>query len=151
MGLGTFAPCILLPEWRKYQTLESAARIEEHRTAVLQAELDDQRRLLTAICSDPAVVARLAQRELGYERPDVAAITVAAPIAARGPEVPFVPPLAQPPQALARLSNMLPGFDYDRIFCDGEVRPVVMAMSIGLIVLAMALFGPRSRPVPEPA
>ncbi len=148
MGLGTFAPCILLPEWRKFQTLEAAALIEEHRTAALQTEVEQQRRLLAAICSDPAVVARLAQRELGYERPHAEAITVAAPVVVTGPQQPFVPVLPEPPPAIARVANLLPNFDYDRIFCDREVRPVIMAMSIGLIVVAMALFSPRAQPKP---
>ena len=36
MGLATFAPCIILPQWRQYQALDMAAQIEQHHLDVLQ-------------------------------------------------------------------------------------------------------------------
>ena len=42
------------------------------------------------------------------------------------------------PVWLARWSRLLPPYDYDRVFCDSEVRPVIMTISVALISRAFA-------------
>ena len=158
MGLATFAPCIILPEWRQYQVLEMAAQVEEHRLEVLQRQVDHERRLLDAVRSDPAVISRLAQRELRFQRVDYRAVRVSAPFVGvqgrQGPSCippsqggteggPFVPEPPQPPAIIARAVSLLPDYDYDRVFCDDETRPIVMCMSVGLIGVALGVFGRR--------
>ena len=143
MGLATFAPCVLLPEWRKYQALDLVAQAEQHRLDALTQEVDRQRELLTALSRDPAVVARLAQRELHYRPSGTQAVRVSAPIVLPNDELPFRPVPVSPPVAVVRMASFLPAYDWDRVFCDDEVRPVLMIMSIALIAVAFALFPPH--------
>ena len=144
MGLATFAPCVILPQWRQYQALDMAAQVEQHRLDVLQAEVERERRLLQAIRSDPAVIARLAQRELKFQRVNSQAVLVAAPPTSPEPQPPFEPTPPGPPAVVARAVSFLPDYDYDRVFLDDETRPVIMAMSVALIGVAFWLFGRRS-------
>ncbi len=156
MGVGTLAPCVILPEWRGYQALQVQEQVQRHRVESLQAELDRQHRLLDAMRSDPGAIARFAQRDLGYYRPDERIVSVSVPEGAHktvtrptsfDPEVtpPFVPKLVEPPPALARTLALLPRCDYDAIFCDEQTRPIVFAMSVALIGVALGLFGPSRR------
>lgn len=141
MGLATFAPCIILPPWRQYQALEMAAQIEQHHLDALQHQVDRERRLLDAIRSDPGVVARLAQRELRFRRVDSQAVHVSVPATRVEAEAPFVPEPPRPPAVIARAVSVLPRFDYDRVFCGDQTRPIVMGMSVALIGAAFALSG----------
>ena len=144
MGLAAFAPCVVLPEWREYQALDMGAQVEQHRLDVLQRQVDHERRLLDALRSDPAVIARLAQRELGFQRANCRAVLVSsAPVGNAGVDRLFVPKPPKPPASMARLGSWLPDFDYDRVFCDDETRPIVICMSIGLMAVALGL--PRRR------
>ena len=141
MGLATFAPCVILPEWRDYQALQAAEQVQQHRLDVLERAVDHKRRLLEAMRSDPAVIARLAQRDLHFHRPDAQIVPVSVPSRSPAPEEPFVPRPVEPPPLLRRALSVLPEYDYDRVFCDEETRPVVLGMSLALIALAFGLFG----------
>jgi hypothetical protein len=144
MGLATFVPCVVLPEWREYQALDMEAQIGQHRLEVLRDQVDRERRLLDALRSDPAVIARLAQRELGFQRADSQAVPVSSTSASRSEEEElFTPQPPKPPQSVARVVSWLPDFDYDRVFCDDETRPMVIWLSIGLIAVALGLSGRR--------
>ncbi|MEK7756659.1 MAG: hypothetical protein AAB385_05555, partial [Planctomycetota bacterium] len=54
MGLATFTPCIVLPEWREYQALRLTEQAERHRLGAMQRVVDRERNLLEAMQSDPA-------------------------------------------------------------------------------------------------
>ncbi len=141
MGLGTFLPCVILPEWRHYQLLDMASQIEQHRLDVLQREVDHERRLVGALRGDPAVVARIAQRDLHFERLGSTAVPV-GPLGTGEPsQVTFTPTPPSPPAVAARLASWLPDRDYLNVFCDEKCRPVVMALSVALIGLAFVLYG----------
>ena len=151
MGVSTFAPCVLLPEWRTYQALRVAEQAQQHRLKALQHVVDRERRLLEALRSDPAVINRFAQRDLSFRRPGERAVRVALPATDGNPvsrlvagnvgDEPFIPQPVTPPRCLARVLAHLPDYDYDRIFCDDETRPIIMGMSVALIGLAFGLFG----------
>ena len=143
MGLATFAPCVILPEWRDYQALRAAEQVRQHRLDELEREVEHERRLLQAMRSDPAVIARLAQRDLRFLRTDARAVLVSVPPEDPTPEGVFVPQPVGPPPVVVRALSMLPAYDYDRVFCDKETRPLVMGMSLALIALAFVLFGRR--------
>lgn len=156
LGFATLAPCLLLPEWREYQAIAVAEQVEQHRTATMAALVQEKHRLLERLHQDPAVVVRLAQRELRYRRADCDLIPVAgastgtvlltAPTDVLAGVEPADPIVIEPPQLpvwLARWSDLLPPYNYDGVFCDGEVRPILVIMSVALIALAFALYGRR--------
>ena len=71
MGLATFTPCVLLPQWRQYETLCMAEQSAQHRLEVLQGRIETERRTLEALRSDPAVVARSGGESLATAELDV--------------------------------------------------------------------------------
>ncbi len=155
MGLATFTPCVLLPQWRQYQNLRSAEQTAQHRLDVLRTRVAQQERLLEALHSDPAVVARFAQRDLGFRRPLERVIPVSVPATAAAP--PTIPAPhrcsaascgwhmqpVQPPPVIARALSYLPDYNYNRIFCDDDTRPILMGSSVAIIALAFALYSRR--------
>jgi len=149
MGLATFTPCVVLPEWREYQALRLAEQSERHRLDAMQRVVDRERNLLEAMQSDPAVIARIAQRDLRFHRPGDTSVSVSVPLTATALQNTFVPEPIDPPVALARARSYMPDFNYDALFCDDRTRPIIMVMSVGLIVTAIALFSTRA-PLPNP-
>jgi cell division protein FtsB len=139
MGLAAFAPCVLLPEWREYQAVRIAEQAEKHRLDAMQRVVERERHLLDAMQSDPAVIARLAQRDLHFYRPGDTTIAVDVPPVECAHDAFAAKPI-ELPAVLARTGAYLPRFNYDALFCDRHTRPILMAMSVGLIVTAIALF-----------
>ena len=144
MGLATFTPCVILPEWREYQAVRLAEQAERHRLGEMQRVVDRERNLLEAMQSDPAVIARIAQRDLHFRRPGDTSVAVAVPFKATAIPEAFVAEPIEPPVALARARSYIPDFNYDALFCDDRTRPIIMVMSVGLIVTAIALFSTRA-------
>ncbi len=144
MGLATFTPCIILPEWREYQAMRLAEQAERHRLDGLQGVIDREKNLLEAMQSDPAVIGRIAQRDLRFHRPGDTSVRVSVPLTAGQTQDPFVAKPVEPPMALMRARSYLPDFNYDALFCDHRTRPIIMVMSVGLIVTAIALFSNRA-------
>lgn len=158
MGAGTFAPCVLLPEWRTYQALKVAEQAQQHRLEALQQVVERERRLLEALRNDPAVINRFAQRDLSFRRLGERTVRVSLPatddnpvsrsVAGDAGEEPFIPEPVPPPRFVARVLAHLPDYDYDRVFCDDKTRPIIMGMSITLIGVAFGLFGRQRTPSP---
>lgn len=164
LSLATFAPCILLPEWRNYQYVRTAEQAQFHRLNQLQNQIDQKRRMLRALRTDPAAIARLAQRDLSFHRFGEQVVRVAVPLSSNGVErfssdvfeplssdvtgplasgvigAPFVPTPVEPPAIVARALRFLPAFDYDSVFNDKRMRPMVLGLSIGLLVFSFWLF-----------
>ena len=156
LGVSTFAPCIVLPEWRNYQAADIARQREQHRVDLLKAAVARHRGQLDAIQNDPTVVARLAQRDLGFHRPGETIVSVPVEsqveltaIDATEEGDAFIPEPARPPLWFSRSTWWLPGFDYDAIFCDPKTRPIVMLMSIGIVAIAVVLFRNPAAPRKE--
>lgn len=145
MGVASFAPCVIVPEWRDYQAARIAEQREQHRLDQLRRAVEREQRRLQAMQNDPAVVARIAQRDLGFRRVDSTAVAVDVPqINAEDDDPPFVPQRVAPPEWFSRATSFLPDLDYDAVFCDDRTRPVVMLMSVGLILVAAVLFQRRN-------
>lgn len=143
MGLGTFAPCVLLPEWREYQALRLVEQAEQHRLDAMQRVVERERHLLEAMQRDPAAIARIAQRDLHFYRPGDTTIAVDVPVMPAGVQAPFSAEPVNPPAALARAHAYLPSLNYDALFCDAGTRSILMVMSVALIATAIASFWRR--------
>ena len=146
MGISTFAPCILLPQWRDYQAAKVAEQREQYRVDKLRQLVEREKRQVDALQNDPTVVARLAQRDLGFRRPGETVVPVAVPpsshydsIAELGDDD-FQPTPVNPPVWFSRATSWLPDMNYDAVFCDSSTRPIVMLMSVSIVVVAVALF-----------
>ena len=157
LGFSTFTPAVLLPEWREFQVIRAAEQVEQARADAMATLVDKKRLALDRLQSDPAVTARLAQRNLRYQRADQFRLAVApetssqevalfdAPdvLPAVEPEAPIVIEPVAPPVWLMRWLRLLPPYDYDRVFCDHQIRPIIITMSVTLIGLAFVLYGRR--------
>lgn len=154
MGIATFAPCIIVPEWRNYQAAKLAEQREQHRVDRLKMLVERERKQLDAIQNDPTAVARLAQRDLGFHRPGETVVPVPVPDAVHHPELAgpdddeFVPAPVPAPAWFSRAFWWLPDMNYDAVFCDPTTRPIVMLMSLSVIVVAVVLFHRHSLRVP---
>jgi len=138
-----FAPCVLLPVWRDYQALQYSEQVERAGLEQARAQLQRQKRHLEALQSDPAVIARVARRELRYRDP--AEITIPVSIQADLSEqtAPLVLDAVEPPAVVAWVVEKLPEADYDRFFCTGPTRTLLMCLSGGLLVSAFVLYSQR--------
>lgn len=139
MALGVLAPSILLPEWRAYQTVRMAEQAEQHRLSALEKVVAGERRMHEATRDDPAVLARLAQRELGFRQVGRQPVLVPVQPTAGQDEDSFTPQPPPLPPILARAASHLPEHDYDAVFCDAQLRTVVMVMSLGLLGVGLWL------------
>jgi len=158
LGFSTLTPAILLPEWREYQAIRLAEQVEQERADAMERLVDRKERALERLQSDPTVTARLAQRDLRYHRKDQLRLAVASDAAPQGevffdmpdvlpavePQEPIVVDPVTPPVWLKRWLEFLPPFDYDRVFCNQKLRPIIMTMSVALIGLAFVLYGRRA-------
>lgn len=143
MGLAVFAPCVLLPEWRKYQELDSVAQIEQHKLDQINAAIEKLQTQLRAVQNDPGVLKRLAHRELNLAPEGTTAVRVDAREIPDGRESGFQPVPPRLPETLQRAATFLPPVNYDRVFCDPETRRFLMIMSLMLIVIACAVIRPH--------
>lgn len=144
MAAAVFAPCVLLPVWREYQALKYAEQIEQAAVEQARDDLFSEHRRLAALQNDPAVIARLAQRDLHYRQRGERVISVAIhedPV--QDSAVPLAPVV--PPAPLARLFDHLPQTDYDRLFSHGQTRTILMCLAGGLVLAALVLFPARQR------
>ncbi len=159
MAMAAFAPCVILPEWRDYEAVYSAQQTREQDLAAFEQAVHDEQRKLEALQSDPATIARLAQRELSYRRSGERGVAVGEPFSAGALDfgasaftdrIPGEnerglvesPPL---PATVSAWIARLPSLDYDALFCDEQTRLIIMTLSLSLIVLAFVLFGRRAR------
>ncbi len=178
MGLAVFAPAVLLPEWRAYEDLLVREQMERERYELLEGTVIRERRMIEGLRTDPAVIARVAQRELGFRRTDDQVIAVqpsdarvTSMLAARQGVVidPYAPQednedfsdlsgesfgksnaaVAEVPALVAPIIRMLPPLPYDFLFCDGRTRLIMMCLGMSAIGAAVLLFGRRPVPVSD--
>ncbi|MGB0717632.1 MAG: hypothetical protein ACPGXK_17265, partial [Phycisphaerae bacterium] len=79
MALAVFVPSVLLPEWRKLQRVDAMAQVEQHKLNRIHAEIARLEEQLRAIKKDPAVMTRLAMRELNMMPSGTKAVRVDDP------------------------------------------------------------------------
>lgn len=144
MGLGTLTPCIVLPEWQALQELRHAERAERDRLEAMQRVVDRERWKLDAICNDPAVIARLAQRDLRFQRPGEQAVPVDVSREIRGRHASYTPNSRPPNTAPPLVAAYRPDAASNSVFCDEHSRPILIAMSVALI--GVALWRPAGGP-----
>lgn len=157
LGLIGITPCVLLPEWRQYEQLALAEQAEAHRLAELHAVVDHAEAEFDALRDDPAVLARLARRELGFSDTRESVVYVAARGAVESPnrrheaamkrselhpalDQTFSAVTVRAPALVEAAVGMLPTMSYDAVFCDDRTRTIVLLLSFGLISLAFGLF-----------
>ncbi|MCP4590438.1 MAG: hypothetical protein GY842_06830 [bacterium] len=145
MAMAVFSPCVLLPVWREYQALAYAEQIKQAELVAARSELAHQQRRLAALQNDPAAIARLARRELGYQVPNEITVPVSVPPEASADATPIELIPAAPPAAVAWLTDRLPDTDYDRLFCTAPTRTLLMCLSGGLMIAALIMYAPRRR------
>jgi len=144
MALIAFIPCVILPEWQQLQALHVAEQYEQYRADRLQKSVDSEKRLLMAMSSDPAVVARLAQRDLSLHRRDERAILVSVANPTLDAEEVFAPAPLPPPAPIGVALAHLPPYDYIDLFCNNRTRIPILALSASLLTVSFALFGRRT-------
>jgi len=163
LGACGLVPSILLPQWRQYEKLALARQHEAHLHAQMEAAVGRERQMLQAVHTDPAVVSRIAQRELGFKPATQVEVRVqplygatiedsGAPSLASGitdwePELPRISDSepastpVHPPAFVTSIVSSLPRLNYDAVFCDEQTRMIVIVMSIIIICMALALYG----------
>jgi hypothetical protein len=163
-----FALCVLAPEWNTYESMRAAERAERLDLARLEREVERQRRELIALQDDPAVLRRMAQRELGYERAGARVVPVLWRVDdGRGSEAfPAIGPSGdggyvderwdesgaalgdggRATEAIAKpraWGALAAQWVVEPVFCREPTRSIVFVMSTALIAVAYALFWRR--------
>lgn len=141
-----FVPCVLLPVWRDYQTVTLSERLEAQGVAALRIGVDRQERALEGIRTDPAVVSRLAQRELAFIRPGETQVRINGVIPVRAPSNARMVEPVEPPPPVAQFLGYLPEADYDAVFCREPTRSLVMALCGAVLVAAFVCCPPPKLP-----
>ncbi len=140
LAAAAFAPCCLVPVWRDYQAIRMAEQLEEGEVERLSTHVDRQRRHLDALRTDPAVVARTAQRDLGFRRPDESFVLVQSG-AQPAPAATIPKPSPLDTQQATFVHAPLP--QYASIFINPVTRNALMGLSAGLVIAAFVLYPPR--------
>ncbi len=144
------APSLLLPEWRQYEALKIAEQIEQAEITALETELARQKRLLDAVRLDPAVVYRLAERDLGIQTEPGSYVPVRPVVDGSDAPPPFTPQPVEPPPWIASFTSHLPDLDYDAAFCEPRSRNAMIVMSTAVLCVAFSLYGRRREPADDP-
>lgn len=152
LGFATFAPCVLLPAWVRYEEMYQQEQVMTARVDALKKEKVRQERTIGALRTDPAVNERVAVRELRYKRPGerMENVTIEA---GHDESLDIIEPIhvnvvihePQPPALAAWLNRFLPELPLREVFCASPSREVSLSMSIGMMVLAFWLYSPRIR------
>lgn len=149
LGMCGLTPAILLPQWRAYQRSVIAEQHENYLREQMTLAVQRERQMLDALRTDPALIRRIAQRELNLLRGNIQTISVDPSWMEHLPlerdEQTFTPRPVDLPDPLRRWVALLPDMNYDAVFCEPPTRTLVIAMSIGLICAALLLYG---RPLP---
>lgn len=144
LGMCGLAPAILLPQWRAYQRSAVAEQLEHFRYEQMAQAVQRERQMADALRTDPALLSRIAQRELNLRPDNVESVPVEASAIgdATEPSVQeFEPVPVELPVPLRRWVALLPDLNFDAVFCEAPTRTLVMAMSVGLICAALVLYG----------
>ena len=150
MSMGTLAACVIVPEWRHLQLLTQAKQQHQQRVDLLQGHIDHQKRLLKALRTDPALVQRLAQRDLSLntgQDKTVWVSTASAPTT-RGTDPASAGIARQQSATAAPPSNFLADYDFAALFCDEQARLMLLVLSTTLLAVAIYLSG-RQLEVPQ--
>ncbi|MFQ5806878.1 MAG: septum formation initiator family protein [Phycisphaerae bacterium] len=139
-GASLFA-CLFLPPWLEVRALRQAHIAARHRIAKLEERLTRVAKQIEHLQDDPAYLERLARKELGIETTGVEIIRIDTP------DNPVNQPTAAPaPTTAGRDDALATGVEqaartspFLSVFVLDETRPIVMAMSGVLMIVALAL------------
>lgn len=171
MGLTAFAPAVLLPEWRAVEALRVREQLERRRLENLENAVDRERRMIEGLRGDPAVIGRVAQRELGFRRVEDQSVLLRSDdfsvqhqqatkldtmvdLAVESDQTPDDTPVDSPsgvpmdgarevPEFFAGLARLAPPLPYDRLYGHGGARTIMMILGMSAIGAAVLLFGRR--------
>lgn len=175
MGFAAFAPAILIPEWRAYEALMVREQMERQRLERLESAVDRERRMMEGLRGDPAVIARVAQRELGFRHaddqwiavqpadPTGGVLLVAKNDVITNPEAPLedeeylnlpegiasIPRAASLPPMIDSFMGLLPPLPYDFLFAREPTRSIMMCLGMAAIGAGVLLFGRRPYVAPD--
>ena len=143
-GMALFA-CLFLPPWRELRAQRHAYADAQRRIAELEDRLTRVTRQIEHLGSDPAYVERLARKEFGTETPGVEFKPVVIQQHAGSQPDPGTdtPPRDKLATSLERATYTSP---FVSVFVLDETRPIVMAMSGVLMLVALVLLLRRGTP-----
>ena len=147
ISLLLFAACLLLPEWRQAEQYAARQEARQWRVDELRRRGAAQERTLEALRSDPLIIARVAERELRYRRPDEEEVYLPAStksIVREGTRVSEFQPAEVgylPPWVAARI----PDGPWIRVFFDSPDREVCLTMAAVLFISAFGISPPLRR------
>ncbi len=144
-GASLFA-CLLLPPWLEYQAARRDHALRRQEVPDLEARVTRADKQIEHHHTDPAYIERLNRREFGIEPPGVELIRVAP----RGS--PATAPAVGEPERREQLDTTVERATrtnaFIAVFVLDATRPVVMAMSVVILVMALLLMrGRASKPL----
>lgn len=143
-----FTPCILIPIWlESVELMRTEAQIEAA-VARLDARLNEQKRLIDALTSDPLVNERIARRDLRFQRVG----EQVQPVSREGeteppaldmpaPEESVAAPRAEPPAIVQWGRRWLPNLPWVELFGRPPYRTVFLVTAGVLLITAFLLYG----------
>lgn len=139
LAVPTLAASLIVPEWRNLVALDVARQWEAHRVEQLNEQITAGQRALDAIRADPAVVARLAMRELNYRREGHDTIALGLPVSAPQDQAAFAAQPMSPPEPVSSLASRVPA-SVVGVFADGDLQPILIGLSASVLACAFVLF-----------
>jgi hypothetical protein len=165
-GAAGLGPALILPAWLEYQAALAARERARQRVSEVEKQLVGTHKQIEHLRNDPAYNERIARTELGVVTPGVETILLDPPrqneastatgaaararsggsvTAASAPPQP-APEDALAPELSATIAAALQRYPLARIFILDETRPYVMVLSAALLLAAILLLGPSTRP-----
>lgn len=146
MASATFTPCVIVPVWRDYQAIKLAERFEARAVEQLREHAQHLQRHLDALRRDPAVIERIARRDLSYRRPFEANVPVVPMPVAPVRIAETVDLRIEPPDVVRGFLTWLPiSAARADVFVDPTSRRTLMCLSGGLVLAAFVLYPPRRK------
>lgn len=140
-----FAACVLAPVWEDYRAMALAEHLETAAVDRMRADIERLERELEGLRNDPAVIARVAQRDLGYHRSNRDIVYVAPSPPAHEFELAFSDRETEPPSSVDAYLNRLPLAKHRDAFLDARTRIRLMCLC-GAVAAAAFILYPVRRP-----
>ncbi len=139
----------LLPAWLEYDAARARHQAALAREHELELKQQIQTNQIEHLKHDSAYIDRLARSELGLSNPQVQTIVLLPPATDEIVRAPQTQPVAVDELALtARVRQTLSEYPVLSPLLLGRFRPVLIALSAGLVLAALLLLS-RQRPVPR--
>jgi cell division protein FtsB len=140
-----FAACVLAPVWEDYRAMALAEHLETETVERMRADIERLERQLEGLRNDPAVIARVAQRDLGYHRSNRDIVYVAPYPSAQAYGNAISDTESEPSSLIDAYLNRLPFARHRDAFLDTQTRIRLMCLC-GAVVAAAFILYPARRP-----